>query len=381
MTNRSGNVFIGIISLLAAPLGLLGFVGLAFAGSPHAPSPFQDEIERDFALRARGQLQVTNMRGDIVIQCWSLDKIRVKARRRAVAVSEPAAKKLLSAVDFRFQASEGLIELSAEYGRGLDLQERLRERANPQTSMEMVIFAPASLKLRVWGVDGKITVKGWKSNVDIRAASGDVQIDHIRNGSASVLCSACAVKIHDVIGPVRCMGGSGMIEASEITAPQTYIETSAGPINVFKVKGEQLYVSKGGSIRGRELQGRIEFHAQSGLVEILESEGFLSGRTTSGDILGRMREWRFADKAVIESSSGNVLLSLPADFSGDVDLTSMTGKTAIGFDIDRMMERTVVPKAGEAARPVGKISGRVGDGGELLKIFSERGNIQVVRGG
>src|SRR4051812_26136582 len=54
------------------------------SSSPQAPvREFQDEIERDFTLRSTGQLQVTNMRGNIVLQGWSLDKIRVKARRRA----------------------------------------------------------------------------------------------------------------------------------------------------------------------------------------------------------------------------------------------------------------------------------------------------------
>jgi hypothetical protein len=342
-----------------------------------APREFHDEIERDFALRSIGQIQITNMRGDIAIQGWSLDKIRVKAHRKALASTPDEAKRLFSAVDFRYKAIDGLIELSAEYGRGLSLDERLREREHPRTAMQMTVFAPAGLKLRVWGVDGKIIVKGWSTAVDARASSGAINIENVKSGGASVLCPACSIQLKSVKGAVRTMGGTGTIQLTDIDAPQTYVETGSGAISAFRVNGEQLYVSKDGPISGRELAGRIEFHGGSGPVEILESTGFLSGRTTAGSILARMREWRFADKAVIESIGGDIRLSLPADFSGDVDLHSGLGKAEIGFPVELSEDR---PRP-EASSSPGRITGRVGEGGELLKIFTSRGKIQVLKGG
>ena len=109
---------------LVGALALAGFPGWVYASpgpgvSPSpvpsaAPSEFHDEIERDFSLRSTGQLQVTNMRGDIVIQGWSLDKIRVRARRHALAVGADEAKRLFSAVDFRFSNTDGMLELAAD---------------------------------------------------------------------------------------------------------------------------------------------------------------------------------------------------------------------------------------------------------------------------
>ena len=172
------------------------------------------------------------------------------------------------------------------------------------------------------------------------------------------------------------MGSGGPVQLYEIDSDQTYVETEAGSITAAKVSGEQLYVTKSGAISARELSGRIEFHAQSGPVEIIESSGFLSGRTTSGGITARMRQWKFADKAVIESESGDIRLSLPTEFSGEVDIFSVSGRSEIGFPVEKTGTRKEID-----SRPSGKISGRVGEGGELIKIFSGRGNIQVIRGG
>ena len=52
-----------------------------------------------------------------------------------------------------------------------------------------------------------------------------------------------------------------------------------------------------------------------------------------------MRDWEFADKAVIESVQGNIRLSLPADFSGEVDLFSEKGRAEAGFPVERTEER------------------------------------------
>ena len=343
--------------------------------APREPTEFHDEIERDFPLRSDGQLQITNMRGDIVIQGWSLDKIRVKARRRALTAGSEEARRLFAAVDFSFSNVDGQLELAAEYGRGLCLAERLREREHPQTGMQLTVYAPAHLKLRVWGVEGHITVKNWDASVDARASSGSINIDSVKSGGVSVLCPSCSIRLHSIRGPVRCMGESGEIQLSDIEAPQTYAESSTGALKALRVIGEQLYVTRTGSITGHELQGRIEFRAGSAPVTILESKGFLSGRSTSGDITARMRDWTFADKAVIESIQGNIRLSLPLDFSGEVDLFSGKGLPEVGFPIEKSEDRA----SGGKSQP-GHVVGRVGDGGELLQVLSTQGSVQLGHG-
>lgn len=153
--------FIGIfIFLLMDP---------SFAADPVLPSAvpsevavpkladFQDEVERDFPVYALGRLQITNLRGGITVQGWSQDRIRVRGKRRVLANDLESAKAALSALDMRFSKTGREMELSAEYGRGMDIQERLQERRQSkeqQSSMDLIVLAPSSLRLRVLGVEG-----------------------------------------------------------------------------------------------------------------------------------------------------------------------------------------------------------------------------------
>ncbi|MGZ3698680.1 MAG: DUF4097 family beta strand repeat-containing protein [Bdellovibrionota bacterium] len=358
----------GIKHLLAA-----GAISLLFSFTARA-AEFSDEIERDYALRTIGQLQVTNMRGEIVVRGWAQDKIRVKAVRRATAADREQAQKLLTGVDFRFTSGDGNIELSAEYGRGLSIQERLHEREHPQTSMQMTVFAPARLKLLVWAVDGKVSVRGWNAPLEVRTTSGAIHVDGVKAESVSLLCSACSMEARNIHGALRCMGGAGPIEIAGVSETHSYVETMSGKIKASHIDGEQLYVSKTGPIEAQRLRGHIEFHSQQGPVEILDSSGFLSGRSESGNIVARMRAWSFSDKALIESVSGNIQLTLPASFSSDVDIWSMAGKAELEFPLDRISDQTVGPE------PAGRLIGRIGEGGEPLKILSEKGEIHVFRG-
>jgi hypothetical protein len=366
-----------LISALWATPGMAAELG----GGPVPPhtQEYVDEVERDFTLRTLGLLQITNMRGNIVVQGWSIDKIRVKARRRAEATSQEQAEALFSALDFRYQSTHENIELSAEYGRGLSIEDRLKERENPKTAMEMVVYAPANLKLRVWAVAGSVTVKGWNGDLEIRTASGPIVAENLRSETVSLLCSTCSMQVKSAKGSrsLRAMGGTGAIKIQDVTGDQIYAESSSGAILLAAVSGEQLYVSKSGQITGGKLRGRIEFHTQQAPVEIEDSRGFLSGRTETGNIVARMKDWVFTDRALIESVKGSILLDLPPKFSGDVDVWSFTGKALIEFPI---LPEAVSPNS-IGPEPANHLLGRIGTGGGLLKVFSERGDIKVQRGG
>src|SRR5947209_1464148 len=110
-----------------------------FSANLASAEEYQDEIERDFPLRSFGSLQLTNLRGGVTVQGWTQDKIRVRARRTVIADTPEASKSLLSALDFRYHVTSGDVELAAEYGQGLGIEERLKERKQPRTRMEMLV--------------------------------------------------------------------------------------------------------------------------------------------------------------------------------------------------------------------------------------------------
>jgi DUF4097 and DUF4098 domain-containing protein YvlB len=363
---------------------VLGF--LLWAGIPQGiqvarATEFQDSIVREFPLRSLGDLRITNARGDIYIDGWAQDRVRIQALRKAHAASLDEAKKIFAYTDIKYKNVDSEIEVSAEYGRGLSIEERLKERRSPKVSMDLHVLAPANLSLHVWAVSGHVVVKGWDTHLEVRSTEGVVDIDSIHKGDVAVLCPSCTLHVRNVHASVRCMGGSGGIEVSNVSGPHVYVESDGGSVNLSKIDGKQLYVSKSGSIQGTQLKGRIEFHTRQGNVSISDSSGFISGRTESGAVSAEMNHWFFADKALIESVTGNVSLILPPSFSGEVDLRSGSGHVSSAFSLilppNSEGEGLLREKA--SRRPFSRLMGVVNDGGEELKLASGSGNVSLLK--
>jgi hypothetical protein len=347
-------------------------LGMAFSLSAHAMT-FSDEFERDFPIRSFGELQVTNLRGGIEIKGWSHDKIRVKARRKVEASTQEEANRQIAALDVRFSTVGMGLELSAEYGKNLSIEERLRERKMPKTSMDLVIFAPAALDLRVWTVDGKVLVREWGHSVEVRSARGAVRVENVRSKKVSVLCPSCDIAVSKARGSVRCMGGTGDVSLNEINADDVFVETQSGSISSKQVSGRQLYVSRAGALVGHRLTGHVEFHTTSGPVRIDELSGFASGRTQDGPIELKIRSWSFIDKALFESNRGRIRLEFPRNFSAEIDLWSLYGKARLDFGLTPAKDFGVF-----GPEPKNHLRGTIGEGGEQLRAFSQEGDVALV---
>jgi hypothetical protein len=106
-------------------------------------------------------------------------------------------------------------------------------------------------------------------------------------------------------------------------------------------------------------------------VNVTELNGFASGRSESGDIEIKARDWEFHDNALIESQRGNVTVWLPANFAGDIDVSSRKGTAEVSFSLKRSSEIPSSP-----THWVGRIGEEATD---LLKIYSDSGAVKLLR--
>ena len=130
-----------------------------------------------------------------------------------------------------------------------------------------------------------------------------------------------------------------------------------------KIRAEQLYVTKrSGSLTARDLRGQGGISNRAGRSRHQWAPGFASGKTDSGSIHLRADEWEFHDKALIETGSGEVQLTLPASFAAEVDLQSLHGKVDCAFPIHH----------GERVTESGHLTGRIGEANDgFLKVILE----------
>lgn len=335
---------------------------------------FFEESEKDYKLRSIGNLNITNVKGEVQVQGWALDKIRIRMKKRVTADSPDQAKELFKAIDYRFDVSKDNIDISSQYGKMLSIEERLRERDQPRTQMDLVIFAPSSLELKIWAVDGKVSLKSWSSKTEIRNNRGEIRVEGLKGSHLDVFCLSCPIYLKNIRASVRCAGGSGSAELNTVEGKTIYAESSSGPIKLWHVEGGQLYSSRSGAIEGQFLDGKVEFHAGNSAIDLKEIAGFVSGLVDSGNVNASVRTWESTDKALIESLHGNISLALPRRFSGDVDIWSVHGSTRLDFPLERDQDAHQV-----GPEPENRLLGRIREGGELLKVFSETGQVHVFK--
>jgi len=289
-----------------------------------------DVIEREFPMRRVVSLHLSNLRGGITVQGWSQDRIRVHATRKVAAESAEARTHFREAADIRFAAVEGVYEVSAEYGRSLSLEERLRERAQPRTQMDLVVQVPQGLSMRVGTVDGAIKLSAWKGNAEIRSSSGAIDLDSVEGDSLSAFCDDCSLHIKNVKGNLRANTRSGEVRLEAIQSTSLFVETQTGRISAKNVHSpQQLYVSHAGDFSAESIEGNVEFSNTSGNVNVKGLRGFISGRTLTGSVNVDVDVWKFSERALFESQEGRVSLRLPRDFVGEVELRSAAGSESL----------------------------------------------------
>jgi hypothetical protein len=344
-----------------------------WAGSPSGLHSFTFESEHDFPVRMIRPLEVSHVKGNITIHGWSLDKVRVKVKKVVLAQNVQEAALLEKGVHFRYSVHPKSIELGTQYGKELSIEQRFREREAPRISLEMEVYAPTSLNLKVLAVGGQTRLKNWSASAEIRSHTGSIEVMNMRGDRLSTLCESCQTQIQSVRSQkVRVISREGGIVLQQVQAQDLYGETDQGKIQLFDIKGHQLYVTKSGPIEGQSLEGKVEFQGTSGGVILKDVSGFLSGSLDSGSLNAQVREWKFMDKGVLESRTGDLELRLPVGFSGELDVWSVQGKASLDFPLERSLDSSAL-----GPQPLSRLRGRVREGGELLRVFSETGNIRV----
>lgn len=337
---------------------------------------YEEQVEKVIPLRSNGKLQILNNRGDIIIEGWSQDKIRLSLKKKAVAENVDDAQKLLKSVEIVHQVIEGNVEISAKFGHGLSLQERFKERADPKTSMQMTLLAPAGRGLQVLALHGNVVLKTWRGSVEIRSASGRVEVENVKGSEVFILCPSCIIEAKDVHADLRCVGADKGIQLENVEGNQVYVESDSGGINAQKIKGEQLYVSKTGPILVHDTKGIVEFLSREAQVQLTRVSGFISGKTTTGNILLKIAEWVFLDKALVESVTGNIAVALPEEFVGELDLHAEQGKLHLGIPMEagEIKNKTQAPGKQNSSK---HLTVSIHGGDDQLRVVSEKGDIGV----
>jgi hypothetical protein len=201
-----------------------------------------------------------------------------------------------------------------------------------------------------------------KFETDLRSDSGDVFVTEI-SGSATVNTNGGKLGFKQLEGSLNANTSGGSIEVRDCRGPSR-IETSGGDITVVNGTGTLDAKTSGGRIDVRNFFGATQVTTSGGNLELQKISGEIVGKTSGGSIHAAIRA-DVMDDVQLQTSAGNIDVSLSENATVDIDASTIGGKIFSGLPV----ETTDVHSE--------HLRGKLNGGGTSVKLETSAGNITI----
>ncbi|MEW6998308.1 DUF4097 domain-containing protein [Colwelliaceae bacterium BS250] len=228
-----------------------------------------DTIEKTFNLSGQGQLVLENVNGDVVIESWQNNSVKVTAEINA---SNQKARERLQ-VKMKQSGDRISVETDHENNSG-----SWGNNNNGNSSVDYVVMVPKDIDLRdIDVVNGSLTIKNVSGelnadvvngSVDASGLASDVNVESV-NGAVELSFDDTA---NDLEISVETVNGSIRLYVSDTFGAKVQASTGNGSIKTdFGLQGTK------GTYYGNELEGKfgdasseIELESVNGSIKILK---------------------------------------------------------------------------------------------------------------
>jgi len=183
---------------------------------------YEELFEETLSFKRGNKLLLRNKNGNIDIEGWDKDKVKIEARKGARAWSVNRAQKLAREIEVKIEGNEDGIKIDTIY------PDRLHWLVM-DIWVKYKIYLPQQADINVSTKNGSIEVKSIEGTV----------IEEITNG---------VIRLTDIKGRINA-------------------ETKNGSINLKNTYGDAKVNTKNGSIKLREVKGNIEVQTKNGSID------------------------------------------------------------------------------------------------------------------
>ena len=167
---------------------------------------------------------------------------------------------------------------------------------------------------------------------------------------------------------LRVATGNGAI-AVERAGGEVVASTGNGRVRVEGTEGKVQVNTGNGEVQVRDAKGAVRVSTGNGDVNVTTAEGPVDVRSGNGDIDVKISTLRARDDMAFHTGSGDVHLTLPASYNGELDAT--TGNGSIRSDFDLKVKGQLSPR---------HVRATIGEGGPLLRMTTGNGEFEIRKG-
>jgi putative adhesin len=255
---------------------------------------------------------------------------------------------------------------------------------------------------------GQFTVRNFNGPIDVRPASGstvelraekrtrgggditDVAFEVRKSGNDVSICStqnedSCEGDRHSdngwhrqvtvamtVLLPrgvrLKLATGNGAVSV-ERAGSDVQASTGNGRVTVVETEGTVNISTGNGEVEVRNAKASVHVSTGNGNVNVATVEGPVEVSSGNGDIDVRMSALRAREDMSFHTGSGDVTLTLPANYNGELDAS--TGNGSIRSDFDLKIKGQLSPR---------HIRATIGQGGPMLRMSTGNGQFDIRKG-
>jgi DUF4097 and DUF4098 domain-containing protein YvlB len=272
----------------------------------------QQTVERSRPARADGVVEIENIAGSIRVEAWDRNEVAMTAR-----------------------LGEGIERVDFE-GEGDVTEIRVVYPRNGRNSggADVVVRVPAGSRISAEGVSADVTIQNVRGAVEAESVSGSVTVTggtrtvsaESVSGNVTVNAATTDVRASSVSGSVR-LGGSptGFIEAETTSGDITVEGQAASTVSLHSVSGRVGYrgsLDRNGSVNIESFSGTVDFTVPANTLGNFEATTF-SGSISNDLTNDRPQTERRGPGSELEFSTGNGAEIELNSFSGTIRIRRM----------------------------------------------------------
>lgn len=357
--------------------GLFGFLFLGIQAWAEVAS-FSDVQEQDLPLRKQNPIYVRHSLGQVSVQGWVQDRIRVVLKKRMLAETEAQAKSEFKKLELVSLETPNRFEIRVGKSRGADIVTKLRELQASPVTVDLEIRAPYHADLTLVLGDGRdLKINQWRGPLTLHAQKASVQLSKLAlTAPLKLNVPQCQVEISDskFLGHVFTAGQKVTLTEVE-SLGALVVDTANGDVALSRTRGKIEIHTTSGRLNSIKHQGVLAFQSKEGGLFATEFDGDLEGQTQTGQIMLEID--RVGSYLQLDTQKGDIQVSLLPKFEGNFDLFSLKGELVIQFPTQNN------PKlASESYGPSspGRLNAFVGRQNSVhIHAYTKEGGVRILR--
>jgi hypothetical protein len=403
MGTRQVHSFALFAFLLALPLAALDVSSVKQGAPVRRGNTWQQRSEFETPVKEGARLLLRVDNGAVSIHPVPGDKVSCTVTLRAYTSDEAEAWRLFD----NFQFNARLVEMGGVYITsqapprarhgvkfGVQFQITVPQRYNLDVETQggdISVDAPLEGEARLTTAGGDVRSSDLTGAVRIETAGGSISVG--RSGSDLIARTAGGtIHVGDVKGDARLETSGGEIETGAVAGAlraetaggdivvggatgQVLAQTAGGQIQIGPTGSSVRAETAGGSIRLQGARGRVVAETAGGSIDLLGVESGVQASTAAGRILAEFNCTKKTFGASrLETSMGDVYVYLPANVPLTIDAAIVT---AAGRQIQSDFPLNIEGDKEELVPSTLRGRGTLNGGGEILRIRSVAGNIEI----